>query len=362
VFNSIAKDMRRIILVVCLLLCGSLTAWAHDPGLSAAEVRIGGAQVVVHLSIARSDVEHVLTLDIDNDGQLTWDERAAARQRLEIFARDGVEIWSADHRVAPTTVEVRLEEAGSIDFQITFDREAGSQIKFRSAAIKSFARGHRQYVSVVDERGNKLGEKMLDASVDEFELNINMPSASANSIPEFIGLGVEHILTGYDHLVFLLGLLLAGAGFKDVAKIITSFTAAHSFTLALSTFDLVHVPPGVVEPLIAVSIIYVGLENIFRRDLKRRWLLTFGFGLIHGFGFASALRDLGIGSGAQAALPLVSFNLGVESGQLVIAVVVLPLIWKLRKRPVFMTRFASVCSILISVAGGFWLVERMLGA
>jgi hydrogenase/urease accessory protein HupE len=350
----------RIICVVCLLLCLSSNAWAHDPGLSAAEVRISGAMVVVHLSIARTDFERVLALDGNNDEQLTSDELVAASEWLERFARDGFEIWFADHLVAPTSVVIGLEEASTVDFLLRFDRQAGSQIKFRAAAIKSLARGHRQYVSVVDERGNKLSEKILNASVDEFELDISS-SPPATSILQFIGLGLEHILTGYDHLIFLLGLLIAGGGFKDAAKIITSFTVAHSFTLALSTFDLVRVPADVVEPLIAVSIVYVGVENIFRRDLKWRWLLTFGFGLIHGFGFASVLRDLGIGSGAQAALPLVSFNLGVESGQLVIAAIVLPLIWGLRKRPVFVTRLAPVCSILISVAGGFWLVERLLG-
>lgn len=359
--NFIGKTIRRIVLVVGLLSSLSVTAWAHDPGLSVAEVRISGAQIAVHLSFARIDLERALTLEHDYDGQLTRDELAVQRLQLEGFGRDKVEIWVADHRLAPTAVEIILEEPGAIYLQITFDREAESQIKFRSA-IKSLARAHRQYVSFVDERGNKLGEKMLDATVDEFQLNIGLPlSMSSDSSFEFIGLGIEHILTGYDHLVFLLGLLLAGSRIKDVAKIITSFTVAHSITLALSTLDLIHLPSGVVEPLIALSIVYVGVENIFRRNFKWRWLLTFGFGLIHGFGFASALGDLGISSGSQAALPLVSFNAGVELGQLVIAAVVLPLIWKLRKRPVFVVRFAPVCSILISVAGGFWLIERMLG-
>lgn len=359
---NIRKNLRRIVFVVSLLFCQSSISSAHDPGLSAAEVRVSGAQIAVHLSIARSDIERVLGLDADNDGQQTRAELAVASQRLESFARSAIEIWFADRRAAPSAVEISLKEAGTIDFQINFDREAESHIRIRSAAIKSLARGHRQYVSVVDERGNKLGEKMLDAAVDEFQLDINIPlSPPAQSILQFVGLGVAHILTGYDHLVFLLGLLLAGAGFKDVAKIITSFTAAHSLTLALSTFELVRVPPGVVEPLIAVSIVYVGLENIFRRDLKWRWLLTFGFGLVHGFGFASALRDLGIGSGADSAAALVSFNLGVELGQIAIAVLVLPLISKLRERPVFVRSLAPGCSLLISIAGGFWLVERMLG-
>lgn len=349
-------------MVICLLLWTSRTAWAHDPGLSAAEVRIGGATILVHLSIARSDLESVLAVDVDHDGRLSDSELAAMRQQLEAFARDAIEIRFADRRAPATTVVLRADQTGAIDFQISFVREPGSELRIRAAAIKSFARGHREYVSVFDERGTKLGEKVLDAANDELEVSTNPLSVNqATSFVAFVGLGIDHILTGYDHLIFLLGLLLAGASFKDVAKIITSFTAAHSITLALSTFDFVRIPPGVVEPMIAVSIVYVGLENIFRRDLKWRWLLTFGFGLVHGFGFASALRDIGIGSGASAAIPLVSFNLGVEMGQIGVAAIALPVIWKLRTHPVFAARYAPACSILISIAGGFWLIERMLG-
>ena len=360
--NSIGRHAGRIVAVVCLLLWGSLTAWAHDPGLSAAEVQIGRAQIVINWSIARSDVENVLTLDLNNDSLLTQNDLAVVKPLLEEFARNAFDIEIADRRLAPVSVEVGLEQAGAIAFQITFDRGEGSRIRIRSTAIRSFARGHREYVSVVGERGNKLGEKMLDAATCELDLVIDPGSTEhAGSVLQFLVLGIEHILTGYDHLVFLLGLLLAGAGFRDAVKIITSFTAAHSITLALSTFNLVRISPAVVEPLIAFSIIYVGLENIVRRDLRGRWLLTFGFGLIHGFGFASVLRELGIGSGAGAALPLVSFNAGVEMGQLVIALVVLPMIWKFRKRPLFVMRFVPTCSILISIAGGFWLVERLVG-
>ena len=360
--NNIGTGLGRVAFIFCVLLWVSDTAFAHDPGLSAADVRIGDALVVAHLSIACSDIRNVVALDADCDSILTESSLGSVRPRLEAFGRYAIELLIADRRVAPTSVKVGADQTGAIHFQISFDRPAGSQIRIRSATIRSFARGHREYVSVTDERGNTLGEKLLDAADNEFELGLNVPSGTrAGSFLPFLGPGIEHILTGYDHLVFLLGLLLFGAGFKDVAKIITSFTAAHSITLALSAFDLVRIPPAIVEPLIAVSIVYVGLENIFRRDLRFRWVLTFVFGLVHGFGFASALRGLGIGSGAGAALQLVSFNVGVEIGQLGIAVVVLPLIWKFRKRPVFVTRFAPVCSILISVAGGLWLIERILG-
>ena len=174
-------------------------------------------------------------------------------------------------------------------------------------------------------------------------------------------LGVEHILTGYDHVVFLLALLLAGGAFWNTAKIITSFTVAHSITLALAALDVVRIPSSVVEPLIAVSIVYVGVENLLQGDLRWRWLLTFAFGLVHGFGFASVLRELGVGeAGVGVAVPLVSFNLGVELGQVGIMLLVLPLIWKLRSQPFFVMRCVPACSLLVAMVGGYWLLQRTL--
>ena len=116
----------------------------------------------------------------------------------------------------------------------------------------------------------------------------------------------------------------------------------------------------VVEPLIAASIAYVGLENIFHRTLEYRWLLTFAFGLVHGFGFASALRDLGIGAGGRPiAIPLLSFNLGVELGQISIACLALPILQKLRNSSFFMPRYVPVCSLLVSLVGVFWFFQRV---
>ena len=341
---------RRILISLLVLFSLSAVARAHDPGLSAAEVRLSSTQVVVRLSIAYSDIES--SVGANPGGPLT-------ERQLEQVARNGIELMIEDRALTPASVEFLPDEARAVSFLISYHREPGSRLRVRSAIINTLARGHREYVSIVDGNGKKLRDKMLDSASNELEFDLGS-TAQAPTVLQFLFLGVEHILTGYDHLVFLVGLLLAGAGLRDIAKIITSFTAAHSITLALSTLDLVRVPASVVEPLIAVSIVYVGIENIFRRDLKWRWLLTFGFGLFHGFGFASALSDLGIGSGAAAALPLVSFNVGVEAGQLAVAVIVLPLIWRLRTRPAFVARWAPACSILISIAGAFWLVERIL--
>jgi hydrogenase/urease accessory protein HupE len=204
---------------------------------------------------------------------------------------------------------------------------------------------------------------MLDATAGAFEISLAelAPTSGMTSFQQFLILGIEHILAGYDHLAFLFGLLIVGASLSTSVKIITSFTVAHSVTLALATLNVVQIPSSVVEPLIAASIVYVGIENIFSRNLDRRWLLTFGFGLVHGFGFASVLRELGIGSGAGGtAIPLVSFNLGVEIGQIAIALIILPAVWKLRAQPTFITKYVPACSVLITLIGAFWLVERIL--
>jgi hydrogenase/urease accessory protein HupE len=185
--------------------------------------------------------------------------------------------------------------------------------------------------------------------------------ANNTSFFRFLVVGVEHILTGYDHLAFLLALLLAGGTLRSNAKIITSFTVAHSLTLALATLGLVNISPAVVEPLIAVSVVFVGVENLIRRRFAARWLVTFGFGLVHGLGFASTLRELGIGAlGARSAIPLLSFNLGVELAQIAIAALVLPLVWRLEQRPAFTLRHVPALSLLITLAGVYWFVARTL--
>jgi hydrogenase/urease accessory protein HupE len=261
------------------------------------------------------------------------------------------------------TVAVSLDESDAVHFDLEFPILPGSRLTLRSLLIDKLPRGHRQFLALRDAGGNTQAQRMLDATNDSFEcdvaaLPISQPRPRAFWF--FLPLGIEHILLGFDHLAFLFALLLAGGTLWEAAKIITSFTAAHSITLALATLEVIVIPASIAEPLIAASIIYVGLENILRRKIEGRWLLTFAFGLVHGFGFASALRELGVGSGVKAIAPLLSFNLGVEIGQIAVAALVLPLIWKLRQRERFAIRYVPACSILVALAGGYWLVERTI--
>jgi len=309
-------------------------ARAHDPGLSAAEVQVRHGQLIARLTLAPTDATHL-----------------GDRYPLEVRA-DG-------RNLAPTDFERRVEP-NDVRFELAYPLPPAAAVTLCVTAFDQLPSGHRQYLTLRDENHNLLLERILDRKAREVEIP-RSASDRPSRFRAFAALGVVHILTGYDHLLFLCGLLLTGGSLRSVAKIITSFTVAHSITLGAATFDLVQIPSRVSEPLIAATIVYVGLENVWRRgESDSRWLLAFAFGLVHGFGFASALRELGIGSGGGAAAPLLSFNLGVETGQFAVAIVLLPLIWKLRARPSFVARYVPAGSLAVALVGLYWLVERSL--
>jgi hydrogenase/urease accessory protein HupE len=181
---------------------------------------------------------------------------------------------------------------------------------------------------------------------------------SWSDVARFVLLGIEHILSGYDHIAFLLALVVVAPSIRAVVPIATAFTAAHSVTLLLAALGVVDLPPRLVECAIALSICWVAAENVLRRDATHRWLPTFGFGLLHGFGFASALRELIVGKG-NLVVSVVSFNLGVELGQLIIVADALPVLWALG-RLVEQRKVALGASAAIAVLGGAWLLERGL--
>lgn len=182
-------------------------------------------------------------------------------------------------------------------------------------------------------------------------------ASDAGSFSRFFALGVEHIWTGYDHLLFLFAVLLAGGGLARLAAIVTSFTVAHSITLGAAATGLVLLPVAPVEAVIALSIVYVAAENILGRGADRRALVTFAFGLIHGFGFASVLAETALPAG-EVVIPLLAFNLGVEAGQLAVLLAVVPLLAIILRGP----RAHAVkvaLSAVIALCGAAWAFERL---
>jgi hydrogenase/urease accessory protein HupE len=174
----------------------------------------------------------------------------------------------------------------------------------------------------------------------------------------FVILGIQHILTGYDHILFVLCLILPAAiSLGRVVEVVTAFTLGHSITLGLATLGIVSLPSQLVEAAIALSIVFVAIENMTKWKLKKRWIITLLFGLIHGFGFAGILQEMQLSSSTVAS-SLLFFNLGVEIGQIAIIALVFPLLVMARKYKRF-PAFVTTSSTLIMAMGLFWFVQRL---
>jgi hydrogenase/urease accessory protein HupE len=355
------------ILAVVTSLLSLQDAVAHDPGLSSLTIRQRTNGLEATLTLAVKDAAQVADLDEDHDGVVTQAEFAQTRSQFETAVARQLFV-APDGKVAKAqSVRSQLDENNNVEVRLNFHVVGFSSLEIQSKIIASLPLGHRQYLQVQNSTGETLFERLLSAAADR--ATVEMPDAhssigafeAARSFANFLCLGVKHILTGYDHLLFLFGLLLVARGFFSSLGIITSFTIAHSITLAVATLHLVQIPSRIVEPLIAASIVFVGIENLLRGDIPTaRRMVAFGFGLIHGFGFASALREAGIGSGTGGILlPLFSFNLGVELGQIMVAAAALPVIWKLRENPMFIARWAPACSAAVVLLGSFWFVQRV---
>lgn len=327
-------------MLISILTILSGSALAHDPGLSAAEVRILSDRIVAEVSFAPSDLKGIQQPD---SNVLT--------------------IYADQRKLELRSFVLTSSDPNSIHYLLEFSNSNAGELRISAPVLADLPRGHKQFCSVFDQDDRVLAERMLSADSKDLTIDLRATSANNRSIFRFLVLGIEHILTGYDHLAFLLALLLAGGSLRHNAKIITSFTVAHSLTLALATLGLVNISPAVVEPLIAASVVFVGIENLSRRRLAARWLVTFCFGLVHGLGFAATLRELGIGAfGVRAAVPLLSFNAGVELAQITIAALVLPVVWRLERRPSFALKHVPAFSLLITFAGMYWLLTRLLNS
>jgi hydrogenase/urease accessory protein HupE len=343
-----------------LLLAGSPTnAQAHDPGLSSATVTVGHQQIEVLLGFARKDAETLLGFNAGADQR--------NQSELTSVVAAGTKIFYRQEEARPTEVFARWKDDQNLEIFFRYNRNGAARVRFASILFPKLPLGHREFLSIQTTDGLRLGETMLSSKAAFFEADLPADAAwpistFQSTFLAFLRLGIEHILTGYDHLLFLFGLMVVCRDLRAIFKVITCFTVAHSITLALAALDIFRLPGRVVEPMIAASIAYVGIENLLRGDSpKRRSLVAFSFGLVHGLGFADGLRGLGINSGQLGILgPLLGFNLGVEIGQLSVAAFALPLLWKLRRNPVFVRRWIPICSGAVALAGSYWMLERIL--
>ena len=337
----------RWLTAVLLLPCAAL---AHQTSVSYSELEVRGREVRGTLRFALPDLRAQVEVD---PARLP----AAALQRLLL---DSFVLKEAG-QPCPLQPGMTAASDGADGVALHASWLCPAEIEVLSVRVgflESFPAGHAHLARVTFGPG-EISQRVAQLEDPGFEAR--RTRGAAQEFRRFLLLGIQHIFTGYDHIAFLIGLLLLGGSVRELVKIVTAFTVAHSITLALAALSLLTPPVRVVEPLIALSIVYIGVENLWalRRQralqaLRHRWMVTFAFGLVHGFGFAAVLRELDLPR-TVLATGLVSFNLGVELGQLCIVLAALPLLNRLRQAP----RFALAASACISALGALWLLQRL---
>jgi len=274
------------------------------------------------------------------------------------------EAIEANYRIEAPEAPLRIEMLHSesiasnvvlLDLLYTF-KQAPTTIRLTSTLERITQADHSHIVQIGE--GDDTREAVLDATNPVVQTSLEDKSL-LSTVNDFVRLGIDHIFTGYDHLAFLAGLLIMTTTLRAVLKVVTSFTLAHSITLALATFNLVTVPSRFIESLIALSIAYIAIENFTGKTLLHRWKITFLFGLVHGFGFSNVLKEMAL-TRRTLAISLFSFNGGVELGQLAFVSLVFPLVY-LAIRSRWKHLFLTTTSIAIASLGLFWFIQRVIG-
>jgi hydrogenase/urease accessory protein HupE len=301
---------------------------------------------------AKGLAEH-FKLPVKGDAPTGREVLQVGSELLAAFFGGKVEVINGERACRPSAPALRPDDDPSrvrIDFTFACQEPVGEDVGIYLYYFNEFGPDHSTLATI--RRGATVREFVFSQTRTDFRLR---PGLLAQ-LGSFFLLGAEHIFTGYDHILFLLGLLVVWRGAANIVKIVTSFTAAHSATLILAALSVVTLPSRLVESVIALSIAYVGIENIFVRRIENRWRVAFLFGLMHGFGFASVLREMGLPS-QGLVLSLLSFNVGVEVGQLAIVAAAFPLIYY-ANRQAYGLMLLRGSSAAIFLAGMIWFVQR----
>ncbi|UPK25758.1 HupE/UreJ family protein [Bradyrhizobium sp. 195] len=356
------------LLWLAVLLGIGLPAEAHQVNLVTARVALSPDRTVrVELGLKGGDVDRLIgtkTYDLRRDAVDPAAVEAAGAAILA-YMRAHLAV-TGGAKACPAGDAAILADGDGIIYRNSFAcAEAGGDIIYRSTVLTEKDPAARQVVLIAQGRSET--QALLDAGNITVTLS-NAPPSLWSTMQRYGLTGIEHIFLGYDHVAFLIAVVLWARQLLPVVKIVTAFTIAHSITLSLAALNLLVIPSRIVEPAIAASIVFVAVENFFSRDVDKRWRMAFLFGLIHGFGFAGALREIGLPP--NAAVPaLAAFNIGVEIGQIAIVAVALPALGFLdrltttdRTGPVRAARLVYMVSAVISLLGGYWLLVRILEA
>lgn len=364
--------------IALLLACLPCVAQAHRPSDAFLTLAVHDAQVSGHWEIALRDLAVAVAIDGDRDRVLTWGELRAARPRLEAAVAGALHV-SADGRACPlrlTDLMVNDRSEGRFAWigLVAACPAPPAVLTLDYGLLFAIDPNHRGLLAL--QAGAQAHAGIFSPGTPRLDFTVGAPSR-LREFGLYLREGTHHVWIGIDHVLFLLALLLPSvlrrepAGWRgverlapalrDVAAIVTAFTLAHSVTLGLSALDVVRVPSSPVEAAIALSVVLAALNNLRPIVTRRRWAAAFGFGLLHGFGFATALGELGLPDGARV-LALIAFNLGIELGQLAIVAVTVPLAFALRETALYRRGLVTGGSCLVAGVAAAWLAQRALGS
>ncbi len=336
-------------------------AGAHELETSYASVQVRGDTMAIEFAIESADITGGFAIMPRYGDKASGEELMANGKRVSEYVTSRSRITADGTVVSWPQARMRTgtDEEGNIFLRLLYVIGLDSEVVdlgLRIDLSEKFSEDHKTLAKLFAE-GFPSQQTVFSSSEPERYFTVGEEvSLWANAV-EFTVLGIEHIFIGYDHIMFLLALIIVGGRLIGMVKIVTSFTVAHSITLVLAALEIVTLPGKWIEAGIAFSIAYVALENFWLKRSDLRWVITFFFGLVHGFGFANVLRELGLPA-KGLAVSLVTFNLGVEIGQVCIVAILFPIILWVSSRP-FRQRVVQVGSAIIFLFGLGWLIERV---
>lgn len=363
--------------VAACIMAATSTAWAHRPSESYLTLKPGASEIDARLDLALRDVDWALRIDADGNGLLTWAEVIARKPDIETYVLSRFSVRTAQG-ACPANIGTPQLRALSDGPYLSLPISLGCRVHGESLALSyglffDVDPQHRALIRL-DDGTDKTIVLSKESAQAQIALGSTKPASALAVTASFVRHGADHIAAGFDHLLFLLLLLLPAVlrreggqwvpmpkfktTFVEVTKVVTAFTAAHAITMSAAALGLVSVPSTLIEPAIALSLVIAAANNVWPIFAGGRWALPFSLGLLHGFGFSSALADLNLPI-SRIVPALFGFNLGVELGQLALVALVVPLAFLFRRSLGYRRVAITGGSFAIAAIALFWFVERV---
>jgi hydrogenase/urease accessory protein HupE len=362
-------------MILLIALNWACSAHAHIASSGFLNVTVTGGDLTGSVELAVRDIELAVGVDANRDGKVTWGELRAAQQPLTRYVKEHVAIVAQGNSCQLSFQDIQVNDRVDGNYAwLPFRAHcpvAARELRIHYTMMEGLDPSHRGLLTLTAGEVTQSG--VLGGATAQASFPLSSPSRW-RSFAEYFHAGVWHILSGIDHLLFLISLLLpavllrknrhwepverARPALISIFKVVTAFTVAHSLTLTLAALDIVKLPSRLTESVIAASIIVAALNNIVPIVTESRARIAFVFGLLHGFGFASVLADMGLPPGVRT-ISLLAFNCGIEAGQMTVVLAVMPIVYGLRSGAFYRRVVMPYGSAMVAILAFVWLVQRV---